>query len=254
MVFINILDKWLRCLVAVIAGGTVSCALAATPLTVVTEEFAPYSYVERGEVSGYSTEVVRAALGRAGIDYQIQIYPWARALQMATARPNVLIYSIVRTPQRETQFNWIATIAPRNVYLYKLAARQDIQLHALADLKPYRIAANRGDVVEEQLHQLGLTADLSAKDVFSLQKLLAGRVDLIVATELSMNNLCLRANVSCALLERSMQMPEISGYYVAASLGTPAATVQRLRQAFAQLHNSEVMRHAADKYGVPPLK
>lgn len=254
MVFINILDKWLRCLATLIASGTAACALAGTPLTVVTEEFAPYSFVERGEVRGYSTEVVRAALGRAGIDYEIQIYPWARALQMATTRPNVLIYSIVRTPQRENQFHWIATIAPRNVYLYKLAARQDIQIHTLADLKPYRIAANRGDVVEEQLHQLGLAADLSAKDVFSLQKLIAGRVDFMVATELSINNLCLRANVSCALLERGMQMPEISGYYVAASLGTPAATVQRLRQAFALLHNSDAMRQIADKYGVQPLK
>jgi polar amino acid transport system substrate-binding protein len=254
MVFINILDKWLRGLTAAVVGGLATCAVAATPLTVVTEEFAPYSYVESGEVSGYSTEVVRAALARAGIDYSIQIYPWARALQMATARPNVLIYSIVRTPQRENQFQWIAAIAPRNVYLYKLAARQDIQVHALADLKPYRIAANRGDVVEEQLHQLGLTADLSAKDVFSLQKLIAGRVDLMVATELSIEGVCQRANVSCALLERGMQMPEISGYYVAASLGTPAATVQRLRQAFVQLRNSDAIRQSADKYGVTPVK
>lgn len=254
MVFINILDKWLRKLAAAIVCGAVPGAMAATPLTVVTEEFAPYSYVERGEVSGYSTEVVRAVLERAGMAYSIQIYPWARALQMAATRPNVLIYSIVRTPQRENQFHWIAPIAPRNVYLYKLVARQDIQIHALADLKPYRIAANRGDVVEEQLHQLGLTADLSAKDVFSLQKLIVGRVDLMVATELSIEGVCQRAKVSCALLERSMQMPEISGYYVAASLGTPAATLQRLRQAFAQLHNSDAMRHIADKYGVPPLK
>ncbi|QJD92471.1 transporter substrate-binding domain-containing protein [Duganella dendranthematis] len=254
MVFINILDKWLRGLATMIVGGVATCAVAGTPLTVVTEEFAPYSYVESGEVSGYSTEVVRAALARAGIDYSIQIYPWARALQMATARPNVLIYSIVRTPQRENQFQWIAAIAPRNVYLYKLAARQDIQIHALADLKPYRIAANRGDVVEEQLHQLGLTADLSAKDVFSLQKLIAGRVDLMVATELSIEGVCQRANVSCALLERGMQMPEISGYYVAASLGTPVATVQRLRQAFVQLRNSDAMRQSADKYGVTPVK
>jgi polar amino acid transport system substrate-binding protein len=51
-----------------------------------------------------------------------------------------------------------------------------------------------------------------------------------------------------------MQMPEISGYYVAASLGTPAATVQRLRQAFVQLRNSDAMRQSADKYGVTPVK
>lgn len=67
---------------------------AAAPLTLVTEEFAPYSYRDHGKVSGYATEVLEAALTHAGLAYSVQIYPWARALQMAGTRPNVLIYSI----------------------------------------------------------------------------------------------------------------------------------------------------------------
>jgi polar amino acid transport system substrate-binding protein len=226
-------------------------AVAATPLTVVTEEFAPYSFSAGGKISGYSTEVVRAALDNTHLDYKLQILPWARAFLLAKTQPNVLIYNLVRTPEREARFHWIAQLAPRNVYLYKLAARRDIRISSLVDLRPYRIAANRGDVVEEQLHQLGLLADLGVQDETSLKKLVAGRVDLMVATELSIQGVCVRAAISCALLERSIAMPGVSDYYAAASLGTPPATLQVLRAGFAKLKNSDFMQRTADKYRLP---
>ena len=39
-------------------------------------------------------------------DYQIRLYPWARAYDMALKEPNVLIFLIARTSARETQFKW----------------------------------------------------------------------------------------------------------------------------------------------------
>jgi polar amino acid transport system substrate-binding protein len=228
-----------------------NAATALAPLTVVTEDLAPYSYAEGERITGYATELVQEALAQAGLDYTLHLYPWARAYQMAQTQPNVLIYSMVRTPERERRFQWIAQIAPRNVYLFKLATRHDIQVHTLEDLRPYRIASNRGDVVEEQLQLLGLTADLAATDESSLRKLAAGRVDLMVASELTMQGICERARIPCELLERTMIMPGLGEYYVAASLGTPAATVRALRAAFARLRNSGYMQRAAAKYGVP---
>jgi polar amino acid transport system substrate-binding protein len=233
---------------ALALAGTVQ---AAAPLTVVTEELAPYSYVAHGRMTGYSTEVVRAALERTKLAYSLQIYPWARAFQMARTQPNVLIYSIVRTPEREGKFEWIAQIAPRAVYLYKLAARHDIKVRSLDDLRPYRIAATRNDVVDEQLQQLKLTADLAANDESNLRKLEVGRVDLMVASALSMPGICERAGVSCALLERIMIMPGLGDYYVAASLGTPRATLQALRAGFAQVRNSGQMQRLAEQFDVP---
>ncbi|WP_072786626.1 substrate-binding periplasmic protein [Duganella sacchari] len=225
-------------------------AMAADPMMVVTEEFSPYSYLAQGKVVGYSTEVVSEALQRAGLTYSVQVYPWARAFHLARSQPNVLIFSIVRTPEREAQFHWLAQLAPRSTYLYKLKTRHDIQVRTVEDLRPYRIAATRGDIVEEQLHQFGLTADLAAGDASSIRKLMAGRVDLMVASELSIKGICGRTQVRCALLERTMPMPGLTEYYVAASLSTPAATVQALRTGLEKLKSSGFMQRTADKYGV----
>ena len=214
----------------------------------MTEEFAPYSYLEDGKVIGYSTDIVRALLSRAGLDYELGVYPWARAFQIAKSKPNVLIYSIVRTPEREHEFQWIAQIAPRSVYVYKLASRQDIHVKSVADLRPYRIGANRGDIVEDQLHQLGLQADLAAQDESSLRKLLVGRVDVMVASEPLIKSLCASMGVPLSSLERTIAMPGVTGYYVAASVGTPAATVHRLQVEFDKLRNTDFLQRTAAKY------
>lgn len=243
----NNLIRWVGLVAALVMS---THAVAAPALELVTEEFAPYSYADHGKVSGYTTELLEAALAHAKIDYSVHIYPWARAFQMARTQPNVLIYSIVRTPQRETQFQWIAPIAPRSVYLYKLKSRHDIRVRSVEDLRHYRIGANRGDVVEEQLHALGLNADLAALDEFNLRKLIVGRLDLMVASELTLKDLCARIQVRCDKLERTMPMPGMGDYYVAASLGTPAATVQALRAELDKLKNLGQMQRLADKYGL----
>ena len=240
----------LRFLCAMAALGLALRAAAAPALTVVTEDFAPYSYQQDGKISGYATDVVRELLARARLDYDLGMYPWARAYLIAKSRPNVLIYSIVRTPEREAQFQWIAQLAPRSVYVYKLAARSDIQLKSVADLRAYRIGANRGDIVEEQLRLLGLQADLAAQDEFSLRKLLAGRVDVMVASEPMIKPLCASLGVPLSTLERTMVIPGVSSYYLAASKGTPAATVRLLRAEFDKLKNTDFLQRTAANYAL----
>ena len=75
--------------------GLLGALAHAGPVRVVTEETA-YSYLQDGKVSGPATKVVEATLQRAGLDgYQIGLYPWARAYDMALQEPDVLILSLI---------------------------------------------------------------------------------------------------------------------------------------------------------------
>jgi len=100
-----------------------ACALAG-PLRVVTEDYPPYSYLEAGRVTGYSTAVVRAVLAEAGLEAEIQLIPWARAYDLALHDEQVLIYSIARTPAREHKFRWIGQVAPSEWFLYSLRGHE----------------------------------------------------------------------------------------------------------------------------------
>lgn len=117
---------------------------AAQSLTVVTEEWPPYNHTEEGRIKGVVTEVVRATLDRAGIDYTINAYPWARAYDMAQNRENVLIYSIFRLPIRERLFKWIQIDGLSvNMHLFRPSHRTDIDASTLDEAKKYRIGVTR---------------------------------------------------------------------------------------------------------------
>lgn len=74
--------------------------LARAAITVVTEELPPYNMTLDGKLTGIGTELVEAVMAEAGEAARIQSMPWARAYDTALNSPNVLIYSIARTPQR----------------------------------------------------------------------------------------------------------------------------------------------------------
>lgn len=248
-------QSWRRCAAALLLALCAQPALAVK-LTVVTEEFAPFNYTRDGRLNGYAVEVVQELLARAQLDYSIASYPWSRAYEMAIRQPDVLIFSMARSPEREGKFMWIAPLAKRHAYLYKLAARRDITLHEISDVAHYRVATNRGNLAQLQLQTLGQLPsqqmDLSNVDQSNLKKLMAGRADFIVATEHSVQALCATAGVPLAMLERTLPMPGDSTYFLAASLATSPATVRRLRGAYEQLQKTPFIKRAAEKYNITP--
>ena len=241
----------LLCL-ACLGGAGAQGASAAPRLMLVTEEFEPFNYIEHGKLTGYSVEVARALVERAGIAYSIAAYPWARAYRMAQQLPNVLIFSLARTPAREKQFQWIAPLARRQVYLYQLSRRHDVQVGSLDDLPRYITAVNRDDIAHAQLAEMGLAKrlDLTNNALSGLNKLLVGRVDLIVGNPHSIRSLCASAGVPENIVKRAILLSDDSDYYLAASLDTPAATVERLREQYRQLRGSSFLHQLAARYHV----
>jgi polar amino acid transport system substrate-binding protein len=88
-----------------------SYAYSQPHIQIVTEEWAPYNYTnESGQIVGSSTELVKAAMQEAGLDYTINAYSWQRAFELTKQQQNTFIYSILRTDVRETSFQWIWSI------------------------------------------------------------------------------------------------------------------------------------------------
>jgi polar amino acid transport system substrate-binding protein len=45
---------------------------------------------------------------------------------------------MTRTPERDAQFEWIGVLSNRQIYLYKLKSRTDIQIKTLSDAGAYK--------------------------------------------------------------------------------------------------------------------
>lgn len=227
----------------------------AQPVRVVTEDAPPYSFAQNGQIAGTATAVLEKTLQAAGIqDYRIQIYPWARAYDIALTEPNALIYMIARTPARESQFQWVGEFMRISYHLYRLRDRDDIAPRDIENARPYTIGVIRDDVRHQYLQRKNfgrLVVSASATD--NLAKLANRQVDLVPLTDGETLPLCQAVKLDCTRLEKVLTLNEMTtGLYMAYSKSTPADLVKRTQSAFEQLQANGTVRRLMD--GQAPAK
>ncbi|WP_445578008.1 Amino acid ABC transporter substrate-binding protein, PAAT family [Pseudomonas sp. E141] len=238
----------MSCVLVFLAASTaVPNAAAENALRIVTEELPPYNMTQNGRVTGMSTEVVQAVLKEVGVEASIQPMPWARAYELALNESNVLIYSIVRTPARESLFQWVGAIAPTQWYMYSLAERP-VKLNSLDDAHGHQIATVNQDVGEQYLvskgFRIGTDLQSSNKYEHNYRKLKVDHVELWISNELNALYLT-RQNGEDPdkVLIRSLPLPELSsqdGLSMAFSRKTPAATVEKFRSGLETIRRNGV--------------
>jgi len=236
-----------RCLI--LSSVLAASAAQAQTIRAVTET-TPYTFLKGDRVEGPATEVVEKTLQTAGLtDYQVKLYPWARAYDMALKEPGVLIYLIARTAAREQQFKWAGEIMKIQYHLYRLRDRSDISVKTLADAKNYTIGVMRDDVRQQYLQSRGFQRlAVSAQWIDNFNKLIKRQVDLVPLTQDDASSLCAEAHFDCAGLERVLTLDEAStGLYMAYSASTADSTVQKTRSAFDKLKADGTVRRIMEK-------
>jgi polar amino acid transport system substrate-binding protein len=223
-------------------------------LRVVTEDWPPYTFSQRGEVKGLVTEIMRATLDRVGMDYTIGVYPWARAYEMAQAEENVLIYSIFKLPARADKFKWINIEGLSvNMSLFKPKHRDDIKLSSLDDARKYRVGVTRETSTHHFLLSRGFTEGINIFPVnCEEQNALksqphTGRIDLTTGDRLSLAcSLKLWGIPSDYWVE---QVPLFQqNLYMAFGLKTSDEVVEKVRKGFYQIKNEGKLDAIVEKY------
>jgi len=216
--------------------------LYAAELEILTEEMPPYNYSdENGEASGFSTEIVRELLKRAGLKAaggKVRVLPWARAYKMIQEKKNVLLFSMTRSEKREKLFKWVGPIASRTIWFWKLKKRKDIiKVSSLDDAKKYRIGAVRGFASTKYMAELGFNLDLCNSEELNFEKLAVGRFDMLTALELAAAYHMNRQNKSFSHLERVMKLDDRYSYHLALNINISDEIVNRLRKALEDMKN-----------------
>ncbi|WKB53085.1 substrate-binding periplasmic protein [Eleftheria terrae] len=214
-----------------------ACRLAVAQKVQVqaVTEATPYTFLRNGKVAGPATEIVEMSLERAGLsDWRISLYPWARALDLARNEPNVLIFLIARTPQRESQFKWVGEFMKMEYHLYRLKDRREVTVGRLEDARNFSVGVTRDDLRHQYLQGKGFTKIVvSAHNIDNFRKLLAGQIQLIPLPENDLLDLCAETRTDCARIERVLTLDELSAsLYMAYGLKTSDELVERTRVGF----------------------
>ncbi|GHB76033.1 hypothetical protein GCM10008107_26860 [Psychrosphaera saromensis] len=130
-------------------------SFAMEKVIVVTELSPPYQTMKDNVIGGSATEKVKQYLNSKGIDYEIQMYPWARAYKLATTKKNIMIYGIANTQKREELFDWLIPVYEFKPYLVGLSDRADLKITNLEQAKAFTIAVQRHDFSHDYLLSKG---------------------------------------------------------------------------------------------------
>lgn len=229
----------------------------AQKLTIYTEEFPPYNFTEGNKIVGVSTEVVEVVMKKAGLDYEMVSYPWARTYKLAAGSRNSLIFSISRRPKRETTFNWIGVITPSKHSVFALKSRLDLKIENLEDLRKYAIGTTIGDARETYLLENGFwPSDLQrvsgeTANLQNYEKLKLGRIDLWPMSEAAAYYTVKKAGDDPDRQIRRVFVFEAmskEGYYIASSLQTSDDIVRTIRETLEKFKKTTEYQQILEKW------
>jgi polar amino acid transport system substrate-binding protein len=200
---------------------------------VITSFYEPYSYLEDSVAQGIAVNQAREIFAELDFYPVIHVYPWARAYNLALTKPNSIIFSVARTPEREDKFYWIGEIVDFNVHLYRDKNKPNIQVPNLDALQNYRVGALNQDVKGQYLIKKGVEVTTINSEVTGIKLTLSGRIDLL---PIDLNSLKFRLK-KLGLAEDAMvpayHLQEISRpLYIAMNKETPIEIVEAFKAAY----------------------
>ncbi len=126
-----------------------------TQLTVMTEDYPPLNYLENGELTGASAEILHLVYTKLGVPFpDIEVLPWSRAYHLLqTDRPGML-FTMSRTSARENLFQWAGPTHASRTFLVTYGD-SGIDRYDPATEHDLPVVAVKSDVTQYAMQELG---------------------------------------------------------------------------------------------------
>ncbi|WP_051321481.1 transporter substrate-binding domain-containing protein [Chrysiogenes arsenatis] len=161
-------------------------AWAQVPITSAAEDdYPPFSIVYAdGIPSGFSVELLRAALKAMGRDVTFATGTWNEVRELLEAGEIQVLPLVGRTPEREALFDFTFPYMTMHGAIITHENTRDI--HTMDDLRGKRVAVMLGDNVEEYLRREDRGIDILTTPSFedALHRLSAGECDAVITLKL----------------------------------------------------------------------
>lgn len=222
-------------------------AIGLAHIQYLTEEWAPFNYLENGTASGIAVEILEAAFRDMGVNHSradVRIVPLADGFREARNTSTVL-FSIVRTPEREPLYKWAGPFTKASFVLFAPMSR-NITITTLGDLNRYRIGAVRSSIendllVDQSYNASRLVPGQNPEELVSMLE--AGQIDLWATGDLAGRHQMLKTAADLNAYEIVYTLNENDFYFIF-SRDVPDTLVNAFQ------HALEMVRNRKDAQGV----
>ncbi|QLI80459.1 transporter substrate-binding domain-containing protein [Chitinibacter fontanus] len=227
----------------------------ANNLAAYTEEFAPYNYTEGQNFKGLANQIIDRIVEQTGLSIKRESLPWLRAIQANQGNPDSLIYTIVRTPQRETQYLWVGPYDDCDIVFLKLKNRTDIQLNSIKDAERYYSGAARGAAAAQILQGMGYNMsrlDISSpEEIRTVKMLYAKRFDLSAGMLIPHVYSARQLKLDASQLTPAFTIVKGGGCYFGFNPKVNPETFNRFKEAFQHLKTTGELDKIRKQYLTP---
>lgn len=188
-----------------------------------------------GGKRAFYVELTRALLAQLREPAQIVEVPLARGLKLVQSRSGVVLFNLSRTAEREDTVQWVGPTLKETDYLYELQARPT-GIRTLQDAAALPVCVLNGSSHDSLLsaHSFGQVQRANSY-AGCFRMLAAGRVSLVASADTDLPRKLAEAQISAPdVVPSAVSLGQDEGY-IALSLDTPPAEVERWREALAQL-------------------
>jgi polar amino acid transport system substrate-binding protein len=201
-----------------------------------------------GKPDGLAVEVTNEILKRLHLNKRIYMLPWSRAYNMLLKRENIVLFSVSRTKQRDKLFQWVGPIYSMKSSFY-VKKGSNITISSLDDAKKLKkIGTYRDSFNEQYLKKLGFhNLEAVTNNVLNIKKLMSGRIDAIVDTNVTIKELLHKAGYSMKDVEKVYTFLNVGVYY-AFSKDVPFEVIEKWRDAFEQLRSNCELQKIRNKW------
>jgi polar amino acid transport system substrate-binding protein len=220
---------------------------------IIAEQMPPYNYMGKKGPTGISTEILQALLQRLDIHWPIEFMTWTVAYHLALREPNILLYSMLRTADREELFHWVGPLFTDKMNLYRKGGRVDVNPSSIKDALSYRIGVVEDNFEHHYFRDRGLKA---GDGLFPVEEqaenfaaLLAEKVDLIALTASQATRHIQSKGYDAKQFEPVLEMKDISGdIYMVFSTQTDPAHIDQFSRALEELKNTRDYKKILSKW------
>ncbi len=135
-------------------------SIGLSHLQYLTEQWPPFNYEKGGVPAGISVEILDEVFRTIGVNRtraDVRIVPLSDVFHQAQGNTGTVLFSIVRTPEREPLYQWAGPFTRAGFVVYAPVSR-NITIKSPYDLNRYRIGAVKDSIENTLLTGRGVNA------------------------------------------------------------------------------------------------
>ncbi len=195
-------------------------------LQIYTEQYPPITFRNSaGEITGFGSDIVSEIMHRNHLYSEVKLSLWSIGYDLALNNPNFCLFTMDRTPQRDSLFQWVGPIGTNTTFLYTRSG-SGITISSIDEAKNLRAIGTVSSWFSDQyLRNLGFTNLVSDGDPKVMtDKLMQGNIDAFVCTSVTFPDILASLGYTYEQVVPEFSLLS-SDYYISFSKNTPAATV-----------------------------